>query len=486
MPRKPHAALASWIDDGGNEGEKKKSSSPRAALSVQDDASAEAEDSRLLSSYQAGGGGGGSGGARAASRGARAGTQRRVDEWTEAHEAGHRVSAAARRGGGRRLSLFDSTATHLYQRKRDTQIAMINANPERWGGAMPAQAGKSEATRGGGQAAQAVTAAAAQYEDEEPKPPFPRFCFLIVLANCAALARCVQLEDWQLQPMSVNPMLGPSAKVLTDMGAKVTTMIVKDGQWWRLASAMFLHGGVIHLFANMFGMWREGGRLEQEFGWWRVAVVYVLGGLSGNVCSSVFLPAQITVGASGAVFALFGAIWAEFLNHMHYYGGYDCFATFFSLLLSTAFNLCIGLMPLVDNFAHVGGFIAGFFAGCILMLQPEVLPNGATKEPTAVQKCLGMTGLVGLTTLVIVATFCLYFEVDFKGWCKVCEYVNCVDTRWWDCDSAGLGNCKSGQQMPNGVDAQVICADGVKKLAKNFTMASQADLKTACLAVCAT
>lgn len=216
-----------------------------------------------------------------------------------------------------------------------------------------------------------------------------------------------------------------------------------------------------------------------------MALVYMLGGLAGNVCSCVFLPAQITVGASGAVFALFGAIWAEFLNHMHYYRGFDCFATFFSLLLSTAFNLCIGLMPLVDNFAHVGGFVAGFFAGCILMLQPEVLPNGATKEPTGLQKCLGMAGMVGLSVVIFVGFFCLYFEVDFKGWCTVCEYVNCVETPWWNCDSAGLGNCKSGQQLSNG-DAQVVCADGVTKLAKNFTMASQEHLKKACLAVCAT
>ena len=259
---------------------KKRGASPRAALSVQDEASAEAEDTTgLLSSYQSGGGGGGGGGGgakrgssavAAPRRGPRAASQHRVDELEECREAAARTAArgGGGSGGGKRLSILDSTAKHLYERKRDTQIAMINANPERWGGPMPAAAvgsgggggasGKSAAGGGGG------GVAAAQYEAEEqgqepelPKPPFPKFCFLIVLANVLALARCMQLEKWQFQPMSVNPMIGPSAVVLTDMGAKVTTMIVKEGQWWRLWSAMFLHGGVVHLFANMFGMWRE-------------------------------------------------------------------------------------------------------------------------------------------------------------------------------------------------------------------------------------
>jgi membrane associated rhomboid family serine protease len=47
------------------------------------------------------------------------------------------------------------------------------------------------------------------------------------------------------------------------------TPLILEGQWWRLFTAMFLHGGVIHLGSNMMGLWREGGRLEQEYVRWR-------------------------------------------------------------------------------------------------------------------------------------------------------------------------------------------------------------------------
>ena len=156
---------------------------------------------------------------------------------------------------------------------------------------------------------------------------------------------------------------------------------------------------------------------------------------------------------------------------------------FLSMLFSTAFNLAIGLMPLVDNFAHTGGFIAGLLMGLILMMQPEKLPNGQIKEATAMQKMLGMAGYIGLSTLIFTEAVCLYFEVDPAGWCSFCQYINCVNTPWWSCDGGSLANCKKGQQLQNG-DAQVECIDGVVKTVKNATMQSQADLKKICVKVC--
>ena len=59
-------------------------------------------------------------------------------------------------------------------------------------------------------------------------------------------------NHWQLEPLSVNPMLGPSPDTLVEMGAKDSRLIVQEGQAWRVLSAMVLHAGLIHFFLNMF------------------------------------------------------------------------------------------------------------------------------------------------------------------------------------------------------------------------------------------
>ena len=72
---------------------------------------------------------------------------------------------------------------------------------------------------------------------------------------------------------------------------------------------MWLHAGLIHLASNMWGLVQAGFMAEKVHGWHVVLFLYVASGLMGNVVSAVFVPANVTVGASGAVFGLFGALW---------------------------------------------------------------------------------------------------------------------------------------------------------------------------------
>lgn len=105
-----------------------------------------------------------------------------------------------------------------------------------------------------------------------------------------------------------------------------------------------------------------GVSLERRFGFWRVGTLYVLSGLFGAMVSVVFLPGVLSVGASASVFGLVGAVWADvILNYCARCtlqgSGFCC------LLLLTVLNLCFGLTPFVDNFMHVGGFVAGLIIG---------------------------------------------------------------------------------------------------------------------------
>src|SRR5262245_10059804 len=83
---------------------------------------------------------------------------------------------------------------------------------------------------------------------------------------------------------------------------------VADGGWWRLLTAAFLHASVIHIALNMVVLYMIGIPVERFLGPWRYLAVYVLSGLAGSAGALVVNPTSVTVGASGAIFGLFGAL----------------------------------------------------------------------------------------------------------------------------------------------------------------------------------
>jgi len=110
-------------------------------------------------------------------------------------------------------------------------------------------------------------------------------------------------------------MFGPSIAVLLDMGAKRTDLIVA-GQYQRLIAPIFLHGGVLHWVFNMVGLVNIGFSLEKEFGSPKIATIFLVSGFMGVLCSAVFNPAQVGVGASGAIFGLFGSAWGDLIQNI--------------------------------------------------------------------------------------------------------------------------------------------------------------------------
>ncbi len=151
--------------------------------------------------------------------------------------------------------------------------------------------------------------------------------------------------------------------MLYDQNDNVTYMLannymgVRNGEYYRLLTSMFLHANIYHLVFNMYALYVMGPQVERYYGKLKFAFVYVLGGLMGSVFSCVFMDANsYGVGASGAIFALFGST-AYFT---YYYR-----ATLQSLLRSNIVpvilvNLFLSLViPNVDIFAHIGGLIGG-------------------------------------------------------------------------------------------------------------------------------
>ena len=139
---------------------------------------------------------------------------------------------------------------------------------------------------------------------------------------------------------------------------------VASGEVWRLLTAAFLHGGVLHLLLNMYAVYLFGPQLESAFGRARFLVLYVVSALGGSAASYTFSsPLTPSLGASGAVFGLLGASLVVSRKL-----GRD--ASFLYVLL--AVNLAFGFVAAnIDWKAHLGGLAAGALTAIALVYAPR-------------------------------------------------------------------------------------------------------------------
>ncbi|XP_050234181.1 RHOMBOID-like protein 5 [Mercurialis annua] len=200
------------------------------------------------------------------------------------------------------------------------------------------------------------------------------------------------LERFSFQPLQENPVLGPSVVTLQHLGALDPVLIVKNGEAWRFFSCIWLHAGVVHLITNMASLLFIGIRLEEEFGFLRIGLLYVISGFGGSLMSSLHRKPSISVGASGALLGLLGSMLSELLVNWTIYTN-KCSAIS-TLLLVIGLNLALGFIPHVDNSAHIGGFISGLLLGFILLMRPQYgyvnhryIPAGYDIKTKSKHKC---------------------------------------------------------------------------------------------------
>jgi membrane associated rhomboid family serine protease len=135
----------------------------------------------------------------------------------------------------------------------------------------------------------------------------PFFTYTVVSFCTAMMFAAWFVNGWHFEPLSVNPMIGPSAETLLRLGAKDSYLIVQEQEIWRLVSPMVLHAGLIHYILNMFALWYVGKAIELIHGHFQAASAFVIPAIGGIILSAIFLPQYITVGASGGIFGLIGA-----------------------------------------------------------------------------------------------------------------------------------------------------------------------------------
>jgi len=155
---------------------------------------------------------------------------------------------------------------------------------------------------------------------------------------------------------------------------------LRAGELWRLVTPIFIHAGWLHLAVNMYSLFAIGPAVERFFRPARLLVVYLLSGVSGVILSLAFNP-RPSVGASGAIFGLLGALTAFLYEHRKLFGP-AAGAQLRQIGMVLALNLILSLTPGIDAWGHLGGLIAG--AACGVLIGPRLAVVSAVDGTTHV------------------------------------------------------------------------------------------------------
>ncbi|GAA5884983.1 hypothetical protein JCM6882_007180 [Rhodosporidiobolus microsporus] len=266
---------------------------------------------------------------------------------------------------------------------------------------------------------------------------------------------------------SINPMIGPSGQVLTNLGARFAGCMkfiegVTDLSWtcleasnkatlsssgtsctmsdicgfggfqnvdgaggpnqsFRFFVPIFLHVGVVHLIVNMLAQCLSSAMVERMMGTPRFLVLYLAAGIFGNVLGANFaLVGQPSVGASGAIFGTNAALLVDLLAHWKI--EHRPKRTLLLLIVELIIGIGLGWIPGVDNFAHIGGFLVGLLTAIVLL--PVIHPSRTHK--------LVFVGLRLVAFPLIIVVFVVltrnFYTGDPEKACSWCRYLSCWPT----------------------------------------------------------
>jgi rhomboid protease GluP len=208
---------------------------------------------------------------------------------------------------------------------------------------------------------------------------------ILVSAALYVISLLIDLPEG-LQVRGPFEVLSPSLRALNDLGM-TGALAWHLGQWWTLVTAIYLHGGLLHVLFNILWVRQLGPDVEAVYGPARLYVIFTAGGVAGFLLSNL-LGVTFTIGASGSIFGLLGALVAYGRQRggtygamvLQRYGQWALILFVFGFFLSG-----------VNNYAHAGGFAGGLLCGLILSSTDQ-------RRQTALDYGLG-AGVLALTVV---------------------------------------------------------------------------------------
>uniref|UniRef100_A0A7N6AE81 Inactive rhomboid protein n=1 Tax=Anabas testudineus TaxID=64144 RepID=A0A7N6AE81_ANATE len=187
-------------------------------------------------------------------------------------------------------------------------------------------------------------------------------------------------------------------------------------QFSRLWLSLFLHAGIVHCLVSVLFQMTVLRDLEKLAGWLRISIIYMLSGITGNLASAIFLPYRAEVGPAGSQFGILACLFVELFQSWQILE--RPWRAFAKLLAISVFFFSFGLLPWIDNFAHICGFASGFFLSFAFL--PYISFGRSDTYRKRVQICVSILVFLGLLASLAV----LFYIYPVK--CDWCEFLTCI------------------------------------------------------------
>uniref|UniRef100_A0A8C4MRA5 Inactive rhomboid protein n=1 Tax=Equus asinus TaxID=9793 RepID=A0A8C4MRA5_EQUAS len=187
-------------------------------------------------------------------------------------------------------------------------------------------------------------------------------------------------------------------------------------QFYRLWLSLFLHAGILHCLVSVCFQMTVLRDLEKLAGWHRIAIIYLLSGVTGNLASAIFLPYRAEVGPAGSQFGILACLFVELFQSWQILA--RPWRAFFKLLAVVLFLFTFGLLPWIDNFAHISGFISGLFLSFAFL--PYISFGKFDLYRKRCQIIVFQAVFLGLLAGLVV----LFYFYPVR--CEWCEFLTCI------------------------------------------------------------
>ncbi|XP_012867134.1 PREDICTED: inactive rhomboid protein 1 isoform X1 [Dipodomys ordii] len=187
-------------------------------------------------------------------------------------------------------------------------------------------------------------------------------------------------------------------------------------QFYRLWLSLFLHAGVLHCLVSVCFQMTVLRDLEKLAGWHRIAIIYLLSGVTGNLASAIFLPYRAEVGPAGSQFGILACLFVELFQSWQILA--RPWRAFFKLLAVVLFLFAFGLLPWIDNFAHISGFVSGLFLSFAFL--PYISFGKFDLYRKRCQIIIFQAVFLGLLAGLVV----LFYFYPVR--CEWCEFLTCI------------------------------------------------------------
>ncbi|XP_043110386.1 inactive rhomboid protein 1 isoform X2 [Puntigrus tetrazona] len=187
-------------------------------------------------------------------------------------------------------------------------------------------------------------------------------------------------------------------------------------QFYRLWLSLFLHAGILHCLVSVCFQMTILRDLEKLAGWLRISIIYILSGITGNLASAIFLPYRAEVGPAGSQFGILACLFVELFQSWQILA--RPWRAFIKLSCVVLFLFAFGLLPWIDNFAHICGFVSGFFLSFAFL--PYISFGRMDMYRKRLQILVALTLFLGIFSSFVV----LFYVYPVK--CEWCELLTCI------------------------------------------------------------